>query len=165
VLVHGHHGSPEDHTALKGHLLVEFAARSRRVQVLVSSRNHGRTNEGIAEGGRNLAEEIVACVAMMPPAVGRIKLCIVAHSLGGLYARAALPAVFRTAVVADRVEPVSFVTVSTPHLGSKRPMFAHAVGTDMYLWLSGRTGEDLAQRSDALQTLCNAEHLAALARF
>lgn len=171
VLVHGHHGSPGDHQTLKGHVQVEFAAKARRVEVLVSSKNYGRTNAGVEEGGMNLAEEVIAKVAMMSssslPAEGgeKIRLAIVAHSLGGLYARAAIPTILKTKVVADSVVPASFTTMSTPHLGSIRPGFAQGLGTDVYLRASGRTGEDLGLRSDTLLTLCDGEHMAALARF
>lgn len=111
VLVHGLQGQPGDLACLKEALL----ASSSRPSVHLSTCNTERTDDGVASGGLRLAEELRAVVAATPRAT---HLSVVGNSLGGLYARYALPLLHddATSTVCGLV-PATFLTTATPHLG------------------------------------------------
>lgn len=159
VLVHGNHGSPGDwarfHAPLRKHL-------GEDVVVIASESNADTTHRGVAIGGRRLADEVIAGVRRvrerLAAAAGTsapvLALSIICHSLGGLYGRYAL----RQLAASDATRPTqlggsmewtSFVTLCSPHLGSRRPGgnllkglwrgAVHGVVGNLY----GHTGQDL----------------------
>lgn len=120
VLVHGNNGAPSDFDAVEAALLRKFG----RSQVLIikSAMNHTQTSMGVEVGGTKLAEEVYQEVFKyeLHPDIDAYKLSIISHSLGGLYSR------FAIVQLIDSLSPlniqyVSFVTICTPHLGSRRP--------------------------------------------
>lgn len=120
VLVHGNNGAPSDFDAVERALLRRFGAA--QVLTIKSAVNHTQTALGVEIGGTRLAQEVYETIFQyeLHPGVESYKLSIVAHSLGGLYAR------FAIVQLLDSLRPlnmkyVSFVTICTPHLGSRRP--------------------------------------------
>lgn len=173
VFCHGVRGTAEDFEAL----CFAFQQYPRHgLHILVSRANEGRTLDGVLAGGARLAAEIARFLAgrfRVPPspaeaggggdeaaAVDQVQLSFVAHSLGGLYVRAALPALraqFDDAVLAWG----HYYSLSTPHLGSRRPRVSGwartvaravvhgALSSSLY----GATGTDLRGASPVLREL------------
>uniref|UniRef100_A0A0G4HVL8 DUF676 domain-containing protein n=1 Tax=Chromera velia CCMP2878 TaxID=1169474 RepID=A0A0G4HVL8_9ALVE len=114
-----------------------------RVLVHLARANLRRTRDGVAAGGRRLAEEIREVVGKHPELE---TFSIVGFSLGGLYARYAVSLLFdeKRGKVAG-LEPEVFATLASPHLGVRSFLFVpvppalHPLGS----FLVGRTGRDL----------------------
>ncbi|XP_073021085.1 lipid droplet phospholipase 1-like [Primulina eburnea] len=106
-----------------------------KVYVHCSERNMAMlTLDGVDVMGERLAEEVLEVIDRKP---GLKKISFVAHSVGGLVARFAIGKLYRPSkggsteqvstneckedskgLIAD-LEPVNFITVATPHLGSR----------------------------------------------
>lgn len=104
------------------------------MHVLVAERNTGNfTYDGIELGGERLAREIEDKLEQLtdggedgPGAAGggggKIrKLSVVGYSLGGLIARYALGLLYMRGWL-DKLQPVSFTTFATPHVGVRSPL-------------------------------------------
>ncbi|KAL4155051.1 hypothetical protein PRNP1_007165 [Phytophthora ramorum] len=119
VLVHGNNGSAADFDAMEGALLAKFG--ERQMLIIKSHANEPDTSLGVEIGGTRLAKEVVEAVFEydLSPVVSTYKLSVIGHSLGGLYARYALVQIM-DALSCLHVEYVDFVTICTPHLGSRR---------------------------------------------
>ncbi|CAI5747049.1 unnamed protein product [Peronospora destructor] len=76
-----------------------------------------QTYDGIDQGGERLADEIQDLTRKMP---NLKKFSMVGHSLGGLYNRYCIGVLLSRGFF-DRIEPMNFVTLATPHLGIRRP--------------------------------------------
>ncbi|KAJ8614500.1 hypothetical protein CTAYLR_000764 [Chrysophaeum taylorii] len=108
VTVHGLSGFATD----LGYVGRRLEAESDgRVVVLACTCNEGRTTDGLAAGGRRVADEVSRFEA---PSLRTISF--LGNSLGGLYARYALAHLFDGNLVAGLV-PAAFVTTAAPHLG------------------------------------------------
>lgn len=98
-----------------------------RVHVLIAERNTGNfTYDGIELGGERLAQEIEDKLDDLTGGDGgeahKIrKLSVVGYSLGGLIARYALGLLYMRGWL-DKLEPVSFTTFATPHVGVRSPL-------------------------------------------
>ena len=107
------------------------------VVVLVANSNGGwfATHDGVDAGGLRVAEEVIHAVATQPnlkklSVIGSclwllacsllIGLVSSGHSLGGLYARYAIGVLYEKKILPDKLEPVNFVTLASPHLGSRQ---------------------------------------------
>jgi Putative serine esterase (DUF676) len=157
VLVHGWMGNPLELSYLQGALerqaemnavamnlatttessTVNSSCHMSRILVHSAVCNHGRTSDGVAAGGRRLADEInhwVAHVrkqhatASMLVELSGLDLSIVGNSLGGLYARYALAHLHWGTKGENRDEQPQptlgaavFCTTATPHLGVSAP--------------------------------------------
>ncbi|XP_073316592.1 lipid droplet phospholipase 1-like isoform X1 [Primulina huaijiensis] len=106
-----------------------------KVFVHCSERNMAMlTLDGVDVMGERLAEEVLEVIERKP---GLKKISFVAHSVGGLVARFAIGKLYRSSkggsmeqmstneckegskgLIAD-LDPVNFITVATPHLGSR----------------------------------------------
>lgn len=75
-----------------------------------------RTYDGIDTGGERLATETLKLANQMPKLA---KFSIVGHSLGGLYARYCIGVLLSKGFF-DKVEPMNFITLATPHMGIRR---------------------------------------------
>jgi pimeloyl-ACP methyl ester carboxylesterase len=119
VLVHGNNGSAADFDAMETALRTKFG--ERQMLIVKSRANEPDTSLGVEIGGTRLAKEVVDAVFQydLSPVVSSYKLSVVGHSLGGLYARYALVQIM-DALSCLHVEYVDFVTICTPHLGSRR---------------------------------------------
>lgn len=123
VLVHGNNGSPVDFDPIAQALRSKYSDDASALLIIQSGANHQQTSMGVEVGGAKLAEEIVetVCAFELSPSVTKYRFSIVGHSLGGLYARYAIAKVVeQLSDLLDNVEFVSFVTLCTPHLGSRR---------------------------------------------
>lgn len=120
VLVHGNNGAPTDFDAIEACLVKKYGAD--QVLIIKSEANHMRTSMGVKAGGARLAVEVYEKVFNyeLSPEVNTYKFSIIAHSLGGLYARFALVQIMESLSPLD-IQYVGFVTLCTPHLGSRRP--------------------------------------------
>jgi len=131
-----------------------------------------RTHDGLRAMAARLVAEVAAWLPDADPPQAPHDLCIVGHSLGGLIARAALPQ-----LLADHpgLIPCAFITLQTPHLGSRRPegedlldRFWQA-GAHAALELNGLTGQELLLEDpdQMLHQLSDPEgpYIAALRRF
>ncbi|OWZ20208.1 hypothetical protein PHMEG_0005408 [Phytophthora megakarya] len=76
-----------------------------------------QTYDGVDLGGKRLADEIEQLAAKMPKLQ---KLSTIGHSLGGLYNRYCIGLLLNRGFF-DKVAPMNFVTLATPHLGIRRP--------------------------------------------
>ncbi|KAG2768303.1 hypothetical protein PC129_g14907 [Phytophthora cactorum] len=76
-----------------------------------------QTYDGVDQGAQRLADEIQQLAAKMPKLQ---KLSMIGHSLGGLYNRYCIGLLLSRGFF-DKVEPMNFVTLATPHLGIRRP--------------------------------------------
>ncbi|KAI9911938.1 hypothetical protein PsorP6_009009 [Peronosclerospora sorghi] len=119
VLVHGNNGSASDFDAMEYALLTKFDIR--QMLIIKSRANESNTSLGVEIGGSRLAKEVVETVFEydLSPLVTRYKFSIIGHSLGGLYARYAIVQIMK-ALSCLNVDYVDFVTICTPHLGSRR---------------------------------------------
>jgi hypothetical protein len=136
VLAHGMDGSKSDWDNLIARILHQTSNLPNYVIHAAASYPGLETHVGINELGRRLAAEVDQVindrfdVADPPPPSTRkkpkeiVRLVLIGHSMGGLVCRAALPFLWdRNAVRPLRPNVVfeSFITISTPHLGSRRP--------------------------------------------
>ena len=82
------------------------------VMFLMSSANEEHTEGHITEMGVRLAQEINTHINQYCPGNSLGKISIIAHSLGGLISRAALPYLEE-----HKAKMFNFITLSSPHLG------------------------------------------------
>lgn len=115
-----------------------------------------RTFHGVDVMGKRLADEVQEVVDRTP---GVSKISFVAHSLGGLIARYAIAQLVRQEVKDGQprvtmagLEPMNFVTLATPHLGSRGSrqlpfLFGikafETLAPQMAHWFIGQTGKHL----------------------
>ncbi|KAF4325587.1 hypothetical protein JM18_000112 [Phytophthora kernoviae] len=119
VLVHGNNGSPADFDAVEDALLTKYG--ENQMLIIKSSANEPDTSLGVEVGGTRLAKEVVEAVFAydLSPVADTYKLSVIGHSLGGLYARYAIVQMMQSLSCLN-MEYVDFVTICTPHLGSRR---------------------------------------------
>jgi pimeloyl-ACP methyl ester carboxylesterase len=123
ILVHGSNGSPRDFDCVE--TILELTFRDNYL-VHKSHSNHSKTHRGIESGGRALADEILEVLSSLPLRTDGHQLSIISHSLGGLFSRMCmfhLLAAFeepRWKAHAQLVHFNSFVSLCSPHLGSRR---------------------------------------------
>lgn len=108
ILIHGFRGSSQDMLLIKGCLIQSYPD----MFVLNSQKNENLSDCSIETQGYNLATEILNYVNHHSLSLSRLKISFIAHSLGGLIARAALPYLNSISYCFD-----CFITLSTPHLG------------------------------------------------
>lgn len=113
VLVHGIMASPSDWTYADAELTRELG--SNFLVYVSSSNSYTKTFSGIDGAGNRLADEILS-VVRRTNSLKRIS--ILAHSLGGLFARYAIGVLYSsdTGTIAG-LDPINFITLATPHLG------------------------------------------------
>lgn len=96
------------------------------VMFLMSSANEDHTEGDINEMGVRLAQEINTHINQYCPGSSLGKISIIAHSLGGLISRAALPYLEE-----HRSKMYNFITLSSPHLGY---MYNQSTIIDAGMW-------------------------------
>ncbi|KAE8906476.1 hypothetical protein PF005_g1936 [Phytophthora fragariae] len=159
VLVHGNNGSAADFDAVEAALQAKFG--ERQMLIIKSRANEPDTSLGVEIGGTRLAKEVVETVFEyeLSPVVSSYKLSVIGHSLGGLYARYAVVQIMN-ALSCLHVEYVDFVTICTPHLGSRRARGPSTVKNILRLGVHkvlssrsiyGQTGIDLLLDAQAQQ--------------
>jgi len=132
VFVHGYQGNSWDMRLFKNHLALLFPDHL----FLLSSSNEGHTEGDIGEMGARLASEIVEFIVENCP-LGFSRLSIIAHSLGGLIARAAL--------ARKEMEPYhnnlhTFMSLASPHCGY---MYSKNTVLDTGIWVLKKWSKSL----------------------
>lgn len=108
VLVHGYQGTPMDMRVVRNAISLVYPA----ALVMISSCNEGQTEGCILEMGKSLAKEVEVYVEEWCPNGKLGRISFIAHSLGGLIVRAALP------YMSEFTSKLhSFISLSCPHLG------------------------------------------------
>ncbi|KAL9236834.1 hypothetical protein vseg_011458 [Gypsophila vaccaria] len=156
VLVHGIMASPSDWTYFEAELKKRLG---RNFLIYASSSNtFTKTFGGIDGAGERLAEEVRE-VVRKTKSLKRISF--LAHSLGGLFSRFAVAALYSEAAkngsssehgLIAGLEPMSFITLASPHLGVRgRKQLPFLLGLPLLERLApplapvfaGRTGSQL----------------------
>lgn len=96
------------------------------VMFLMSAANEDHTEGDIGEMGVRLAQEINTHIQQYCPGNSLAKISIIAHSLGGLISRAALPH-----LEDHKSKMFNFITLSSPHMGY---MFNSSTIIDAGMW-------------------------------
>ncbi|CAM9806022.1 unnamed protein product [Scytosiphon promiscuus] len=114
VLVHGLRGDSDDMKYLANAISSRHGSSAH---VLVSMCNSApfKTLDGIGKGGTRLYEEVMQTIDSVTSAQ---HISFVGHGLGGVYARYALRLLNDAGVFSERLSPMNFITLGTPHLGS-----------------------------------------------
>ena len=150
VLQHGLYGNPCNLQEMQQQL---HALGGGQVLAHLATSNEGRTRDGVAAGGRRLADEIRVLVNANP---SLRTISLVGNSLGGLYVRAAATELLEQAAgkgggLMANLEPRVLVTTACPHLGVRRytylplPEFLTPAGR----LVAGRTADELLLRDKA----------------
>lgn len=128
--------------------VLEEALRARGgpdVLVHAATCNEGRTRDGVAAGGRRLADEVREVVRRHPTLT---RLSLVGNSLGGLFVRFAAAELLDEAGTLAGLLPDSLVTIGCPHLGVSSFLYL-PVPPPLYALgnlIAGKTAEDLLLR-------------------
>ena len=147
VLTHGLYGGAANLIVLEQKLQ---AIGGPTVLVHRAQCNEGQTRDGVAAGGRRLAEEVKKVAASHPSLQ---ELSLVGNSLGGLYVRYAARELLDHGRMAG-LEPHTLVTTGCPHLGVRRytwlplPSVLHPAGKIV----AGATADDLLLRDSTVST-------------
>ncbi|KAF4150174.1 putative serine esterase (DUF676) [Phytophthora infestans] len=106
-----------------------------------------QTYDGVDQGAHRLADEIQQLADKMPKLQ---KLSMIGHSLGGLYNRYCIGLLLSRGFF-DKVEPMNFVTLATPHLGIRRPRrgATNVVFNALMPKIFSRTGAQLTLSDEA----------------
>ena len=124
VVVHGFNSRPEHMTYLADQMRAKLGLNTI-VHVAVCNRAripdiiHNPTHDGVDAGGQRLAIEIREVVKHHEDRGSRLRyISILGNSMGGIYARYAIGMLYEidTRTVCG-LEPVSFITTASPHLG------------------------------------------------
>lgn len=148
VQVHGISGTAGDLGYLKRRLEADDD-----VAVLACASNEGflKTFDGVAAGAARVAREVRAEVARRPTLE---TISVVGNSLGGLYGRQAVAALYDDANrTICGLEPLAFVTTAAPHLGSRRARwspFLRPLAPLAPRWFA-QSGRDVFRQSPVLE--------------
>jgi triacylglycerol esterase/lipase EstA (alpha/beta hydrolase family) len=112
VLIHGLDGFSSDMEFIATRLKERYP---HKIRTLAPECNHGKTYDGILNG----ATRILTCVKNEIKRGDVQYLSIIGHSLGGLYARCLVGLLGKEDIIPAQVTPVNFITMATPHLGSR----------------------------------------------
>ena len=123
VLVHGYQGNSFDMRLIRNALGLVYP----QALFLSSVVNEENTEGDILEMGRRLSKEVKGFVEEWCPEGKMAKLSFIAHSLGGLIVRAALPHLQEYSS-----KMYSFISLSSPHLGY---MYTASRLVDAGMWL------------------------------
>ncbi|CAM9984515.1 unnamed protein product, partial [Phaeothamnion confervicola] len=166
VLVHGIRGDPSDLQYMAEQIRSRHGSDAAMV---VSAANAGplATLDGIPKGGVRLFEEVMG---ELEKGRSLCYLSFVCHGTGGLYARYAVRLLDERGVLGARVEPLNFITLGAPHVGTLlgtggvvgkvHQVFDMETSTQLRL-ADGRAGGN----PPLLLKMAAPEYLRALARF
>jgi len=123
VLVHGNNGYSDDWSHVEECIRRQFKKES--ILIIKSKKNEGSlTFKGIRNCAKNLASEILEQTKEPLEEAKRADIkptfSLISHSLGGLITRCCLPIIFEEEF-GSCVEPLTYFSISSPHLGSRRP--------------------------------------------
>eukprot|EP01117_Protostelium_nocturnum_P007340 TRINITY_DN2627_c0_g1_i1.p1 TRINITY_DN2627_c0_g1~~TRINITY_DN2627_c0_g1_i1.p1 ORF type:complete len:354 (+),score=61.76 TRINITY_DN2627_c0_g1_i1:114-1175(+) len=119
--------------------------------IINSTSNIGKTEEGIESCGLRLYEEILEVLSNQNPKY-HFRLSIVAHSLGGLIARVCIKYLYQNESLWKRIQLVSYMSLSTPHLGVRRPngWINKAMDFAARVYIRGRTMAELVMEDGSV---------------
>ena len=161
-LVHGLGGSPGDLKYLKkvlydkvqgtGSVLVHscrsnFVNPNNLERLVGLERRRGAdemgTYQGVHAGGAKAAEELLQVVRDFPTLK---RLTLVGNSLGGLFARYLAGALWdaKTGTIAG-LEPVDYMSIASPHLGTRSYLWQGRFPTWVHEWLTPMWGHSFVQ--------------------
>lgn len=149
VMQHGLHGVPNDFYYIKEEFIKEFTKLGvmDRYELLLGDSNHYflATHEGIDACGKRLAKEIVD----LDDKFHFSKISLIGHSLGGLIIRSTIGELYKLNFF-THCEADQFITLSSPHLGSRRPgtTFFNKIANTFVTHLISTTGRQLAFEDD-----------------
>ena len=123
ILVHGYQGTPFDMRCIRNAVSLVYPTSL----IMISAVNEGQTEGCILEMGKSLAKEVLAYIEEWCPNGKLGKVSFIAHSLGGLIVRSALPYMSE---LASKLH--SFISLSCPHLGY---MYTASKLVDAGLWV------------------------------
>lgn len=145
VLIHGMWGNP-DHLAELARIARETYDTPKdgtELRVLVAETNRDdSTYDGIDWGGERVAQEILEEIEKVEQQGQKVtKFSVTGYSLGGLVARYVI-GILHQRKFFDKITPVNFNTIATPHIGLPRyPSFLSSLTTSLGPKLLSRTGE------------------------
>ncbi|GBF98593.1 GPI inositol-deacylase [Raphidocelis subcapitata] len=123
VIQHGLWGNRHNMLGLVDHFEATLVARGGRERLVLENsgvNERRKTHDGVDACGDRLAQLILARTAALKlDGHGVVKLSLLGYSLGGLMCRYAVGKLYAVGYF-DNVQPVNFITVATPHLGSAR---------------------------------------------
>jgi hypothetical protein len=158
--VHGLHGTSRDLASLAAAL----GERDEEVLTLAVAANEGRTTDGVLAGAERVARDVTSTVASNP---SLRRISFVGNSLGGLYARSAI-AQLHDGGQGTRVaglEPEAFVTIASPHLGTRLLAWVPPPIHGLTPLFAGRSASDLFLKNGVLAAMTDEPHLRALSAF
>ncbi|QNP97152.1 putative serine esterase-domain-containing protein [Yarrowia lipolytica] len=161
VLIHGLWGSATHMAAVKEVLDTTYGVKAGGDMVAYATQsNHGTlTYDGVQVCARRCYLEIKEVIRRYADDEGVTfdRISILGYSLGGLIARY-LCGIFLDEGFFDKVKPVLFSTIATPHLGSK----FHRTDKRWFSWMNtlgstylGNTGRDLFLKDPTLADMSN----------
>lgn len=160
VLQHGIDGRDSDFSALRH----ELSLHPDDLEVWDTKCNHGRTHEGIEACTERLWRDLEA--RLMQLGGRRLRVSLVGHSFGGLLLRHCATRLHAFALQTGTIELHCYISLATPHLGSRSLGGSVRAGARALYGLSGRELLIDADASCALDVrLCDEEHIHALSAF
>mmetsp|Transcript_13281 Transcript_13281/g.21795 ORF Transcript_13281/g.21795 Transcript_13281/m.21795 type:complete len:501 (-) Transcript_13281:324-1826(-) len=115
VVSHGLWGTAS-HVSFLGTRLKEHFGESA-VVLLPRGNEWKQSMDGIDVCGERIANEVIAELKRFPTLK---KFSIIGFSLGGLWSRYAVGVLYEKGILPSRLEPTNFITLASPHLGSRR---------------------------------------------
>eukprot|EP01118_Nematostelium_gracile_P018863 TRINITY_DN8533_c0_g1_i1.p1 TRINITY_DN8533_c0_g1~~TRINITY_DN8533_c0_g1_i1.p1 ORF type:complete len:275 (-),score=59.31 TRINITY_DN8533_c0_g1_i1:212-1006(-) len=119
ALIHGLNGDSGDLYNIKLHL--EANHPNVMAHCIKSNEAFSLTRDGIANGGERSAKEIKQIIEDNKSIK---KFSVLGHSLGGMFARYAIGLLHDQGLF-NNLEMMNFITMATPHLGSRRSNRSH----------------------------------------
>lgn len=132
------------------------------IRFICDNSNTGNTKDGFDQGGQRLAEAITRELSENYKE-DSVNLSLIGYSVGGNFCRSA---VRHLTLDEQRVTPLLFCTIASPHLGlGKQTGLPSWLETTMS-WGMGATGKDLNLATDAVQEMATSDtYLAPLSKF
>ncbi|KAF2074369.1 hypothetical protein CYY_004344 [Polysphondylium violaceum] len=121
IMQHGLHGSVNDFNSIKEALLNQFNNNSNLI--IVNSKCNDfflGTHHGIDKCGERLADEVMEYYNREAKESVGLRISFLGHSLGGLIIRHAIGVLYGQGFF-NKCEADQFLTLSSPHCGSRRP--------------------------------------------
>ncbi|KAF5383782.1 hypothetical protein D9615_003712 [Tricholomella constricta] len=145
VLIHGMWGHPGHLSELKRIISEAYSSSSDgpQLEVLMAETNReNSTYDGIDWGGERVAQEVIEKVdEIEKDGKTVLKFSVTGYSLGGLIARYVI-GILRQKGFFNKIAPVNFNTIATPHIGLPRyPSFISTFTSSLGAKLLSRTGE------------------------
>ena len=112
ILIHGLEGLNTDFQYISNRIKARFQGQ---VKCISPECNHSKTMDGILNG----ATRIFNIIKQEVDNGGVSHISLVGHSLGGIYARCVAGLLLKADIIPKLVMPMNFITLATPHLGSR----------------------------------------------